>query len=49
MRGKRYEVEKKLIGGDKKSDVYEKSLGQNDPMVVRTSQLIADVMAVVLK
>jgi len=49
LRGKRYEVEKKLIGGDKKSDVYEKSLGQNDPMVVRTSQLIADVMAVVLK
>jgi len=42
LRGKRYETEKKLIGGDKKSEEYKKSIAQNGHLNGGTAQKIAD-------
>ena len=42
LRGKRFESEKKIIGGDKKSAEYKKSIAQNGPLNGDTAQRIAD-------
>lgn len=42
LRGKRFESEKKIVGGDKKSEEYKKSIAQNGPLNGDTAQRIAD-------
>lgn len=42
LRGKRFESEKKIIGGDNKSAEYKKSIAQNEPLNGDTAQRIAD-------
>ena len=42
LRGKRYETEKKLRGGDGTNQFTKEQMGQCDPIPIRTSQKLAD-------
>lgn len=46
LRGKRYETEKKIWGGDRKSGDFESSRGQSEPLNKKTYDVIAEEYSV---